>query len=143
MPNYDYVCKSCDEEFEYFHSMNGKLDKCIHCESDNVKKMFKNITFKVVDGHQSSANHGYTGRNQDLVNKLHGNKNYRDGFRNEIKKQESIGLGSYREEQKMAESQRIFEKMREEGMKMTKEEKEAIKQEHGIKKGMKPQRLVM
>jgi len=123
--------------------MSEKLDKCQICQSANVKKVFKSITFKVVNGTEKSTNHGYTGRHSDLVSKLHGNKSYRDGFRGEIKGDEALGTKNLKEEMKMMESQRTFEKMRAEGAKMTKEEKESIKKEFGIKKGMKPQRLIM
>jgi hypothetical protein len=122
--------------------MNSKLDNCIHCESENVKKLISAPFFKVTDGTVNFGAHGYTGKHQDLVKKLHGNKNYQDGYRNEVRGQEKLGLNTFREEQKMAESQKIFEKMREEGAKMSKEEKDQLKAEHGIKKGMKNTRMV-
>ena len=39
MPNYDYVCASCDEEFEFFQSMNdAPLELCPTCEEPSLKR---------------------------------------------------------------------------------------------------------
>ena len=39
MPNYDYVCGSCDEEFEFFQSMNdAPLEQCPSCEEFSLKR---------------------------------------------------------------------------------------------------------
>lgn len=39
MPNYDYVCGSCREEFEFFQSMNdAPLEQCPSCEELTLKR---------------------------------------------------------------------------------------------------------
>lgn len=38
MPIYEYKCKSCGNEFEYFHKYNEEVDKCDECGSTNIKK---------------------------------------------------------------------------------------------------------
>lgn len=39
MPNYDYVCTSCGEEFEFFQSMNDNpLTQCPSCEEHTLKR---------------------------------------------------------------------------------------------------------
>jgi putative FmdB family regulatory protein len=135
MPNYNYRCRNCELEFESFHGMKEKSSPCPDCESEDLKKIIKTVSFKVVGGTETTANHGYTGKHRDLANKRKGNKNYRDGHRKEVSEQEKIGLQDWRAEQQMANAQEQFEKMREEGMKMTPEEKEKLKEEFGIKKG--------
>ena len=134
MPTYDYRCLECNEIFEVIHGMNEKQDSCELCGSNKIKKLFNAVSFHVVGGTPKSSTHGYTGRHQDLVKRRKGNKDYRDGHRREIQQKEKIGLNSWREEQKMASAQSTFEKMRAEGAKMTKQEKEALKKEYGIKK---------
>ncbi len=40
MPTYDYLCKSCEEEFEIFHSiMADPLTKCPSCEKDSLERL--------------------------------------------------------------------------------------------------------
>jgi putative FmdB family regulatory protein len=135
MPNYSYRCKECDEEFEIFHGMTEKPSPCPNCKSEELKKLVSTVAFKVEGGSEKSECHAYTGRHRDLVKKRKGNKNYRDGHRKEVQRQEKIGLADWREEQKQKSAQNMFEKMREEGAKMTNEEKEKLKAEYGIKKG--------
>lgn len=143
MPTYDYRCLDCDEVFEVRHSMDDKCASCENCGGENVKKLFNAINFHVVGGTERFGTHGYTGRNQDLVKRMKGNKSYRDGFRKERDQQEKKGLAEWKAEQEMAKSQEIFQKMKAEGEKMTKAEKEQIKKEYGIKKGMKPGKINM
>lgn len=38
MPKYTYECLSCDAIFEHRHAMSEKLEKCIKCESEEIKK---------------------------------------------------------------------------------------------------------
>ena len=39
MPNYDYVCASCSEEFEFFQSMkDAPLEQCPSCEEPSLKR---------------------------------------------------------------------------------------------------------
>lgn len=39
MPNYDYVCRSCSEEFEFFQSMKEDvLTECPSCKEDTLKR---------------------------------------------------------------------------------------------------------
>lgn len=39
MPNYDYVCASCGEDFEFFQSMNDNpLKQCPSCEKPTLKR---------------------------------------------------------------------------------------------------------
>ncbi len=39
MPNYDFVCASCHEEFEFFQSMNDDpLTQCPSCEEQTLKR---------------------------------------------------------------------------------------------------------
>lgn len=137
MPTYDYKCLECDSVFEARHGMNEKHENCDICGSSHIKKLFNAINFHVVGGTEKFGSHGYTGRHGDLVKRMKGDKKYRDGFRKEREQQERKGLAEWKAEQQMAQSQEIFQKMKAEGEKMTKAEKEQIKAEFGIKKGMK------
>ena len=134
MPVLSYKCENCDHSFEYLHlKINDKLTECPECQTNSLKTIIpKSFSFNMPGGTESMANHGYTGRHKKLVKNLKGNKNYRDGYRDEREQQERIGLKNYKEEEKMLDAQEQFAKMREEGMRMTKEEKEAIKKEFGI-----------
>ena len=39
MPTYDYLCTSCEEEFEIFHSiMADPLTKCPSCEKESLER---------------------------------------------------------------------------------------------------------
>ncbi len=39
MPTYDYHCKSCEEEFEIFHSITAeRLTRCPSCELDTLER---------------------------------------------------------------------------------------------------------
>ncbi len=39
MPNYDYVCASCNGEFEFFQSMkDAPLEQCPSCEEFTLKR---------------------------------------------------------------------------------------------------------
>ena len=39
MPNYDYMCASCGEDFEFFQSMNDvPLTRCPSCEEHTLKR---------------------------------------------------------------------------------------------------------
>jgi putative FmdB family regulatory protein len=137
MPNYDYRCLDCNEVFEVCHSINDKWEKCNCCESENIKKLISKVSFTVKNGTPNFGAHGYTGRHQDLVKSLKGNKGYREGFNRERDQDAKQGLQDWKAEQAMKKSQDTFQKMKAEGEKMTKAEKEQIKQEFGIKKGMK------
>jgi len=137
MPTYDYRCDDCDEVREIIHRMNDKYETCEICGGKNVTKLFTAINFHVVNGTPNYGNHGYTGKHLDLVKRRKGDKDYRDGYRNELQQQEKKGLAEFRAEQEMKKSQDTFAKMKAEGEKMTKAEKEQIKAEYGIKKGMK------
>ena len=137
MPTYDYKCNKCKEIFEAVHSMKDKLEKCILCGDKDIKKVFSPVFFVVTGGTPKFGTYGYTGRHQNLVSKLKDNPTYREGYRKEVSQKEKEGFSTWQAEKKAAESQRIFEKMKEEGSKMTKKEKEDIKREFGIKKGMK------
>jgi len=137
MPIYDYKCKECDSIFEVQHGMNEKQNNCNLCGSSNIKKLFSSINFHVIGGTEKFSTHGYSGRHQDLVKRMKGNKDYRDSFRKERGQEENKGLSDWKAEQEMAKSQDIFQKMKAEGEKMTSEEKKKIKEEYGIKKGMK------
>ncbi len=40
MPTYDYLCKSCEEEFEFFHSIKAEpLTKCPSCETEALQRL--------------------------------------------------------------------------------------------------------
>ena len=49
MPRYDYICRSCNKEFEKTHSYKFKDVTCIYCKSNNVEKLLKTIG-RVVKG---------------------------------------------------------------------------------------------
>ncbi len=39
MPNYDYVCTACGDDFEFFQSMNDNpLTQCPTCEEPSLKR---------------------------------------------------------------------------------------------------------
>lgn len=39
MPNYDYVCKNCEHEFEYFQNMShDPLRICLECGKPALKR---------------------------------------------------------------------------------------------------------
>jgi len=137
MPIYDYRCEKCNEVFEVFHKMNEKYEKCDLCGSTKIKKMFNSISFSVSEGTERFSTHGYSGRYQDLVKKMKGNKDYQDGYRREQEQQTKKGLSDFKAEKEMKNASDTFQKMKAEGEKMTKAEKEQIKTEFGIKKGMK------
>jgi len=141
MPKYDYRCLDCNEVFEVIHSISEKWDKCNSCESSNIKKLISAVSFTVKNGTPRFGAHGYTGRHQDLVRSLKGNKDYREGFNRERDEDAKKGLSEWKADQAMKQSQETFQKMKAEGEKMTKAEKEEIKKEFGIKKGMKMGRL--
>jgi len=121
--------------------MNSKHEKCDLCGSLNIHKIFTKVNFHVVGGTEKFGTHGYSGKHLDLVKRLKGDKKYRDGYRKEREEQEKIGLSRWKAEQEMSQSKEIFQKMKEEGMKMTPQEKQKIKDEFGIKKGMKTGKL--
>ncbi len=52
MAIYDYKCKNCGREYEYFHSGTKDKDpKCPHCNSsDAEKQVSKNTGFKLKGG---------------------------------------------------------------------------------------------
>ena len=138
MPIYNYKCKNCDSEFEKYQKIsNQSVCECSSCGSEDVKKLVSKINFKVEGGSENYGDHGYTGRNRGLVKKLQGDKQYREGYRKEVKSQEVIGTEDYKQEYKMKQANSVFEKMRDAGQAMTPKEKEQLKQEYGIKKGMK------
>lgn len=138
MPIFNYKCKDCENEFEQYHKIaSTDTQECLSCGSSNVKKLVSKTNFKVEGGTSNYGDHGYTGRNRSLVKKLKGNKEYRDGYRKEVKRQEEIGTEDYKQEYKMNQANKVFEQMREAGQAMTPQEKEKLKQEYGIKKGMK------
>ena len=134
MPIFNYKCKECDSDFEQYHKNSIGIGKCSECGSESVKRLVSKVNFKVNGGTENYGNHGYTGRNRGLVNKLQGNKKYRDGYRKEVKDQEVIGTADYKEEYKMQRAGDVFEKMRAAGQAMTKKEKDDLKKEFGIKK---------
>ncbi len=40
MPTYDYLCKSCEEEFEIFHSITAEsLTQCPSCEKETLERL--------------------------------------------------------------------------------------------------------
>jgi putative FmdB family regulatory protein len=138
MPIFNYKCQECSSEFEKYHKSSSSLaDKCSSCGSEDIKKLVSKTNFKVEGGTSNHGDHGYTGRNRSLVKKLKGNKDYRKGYRKEVKKQEEIGTEDYKQEYKMKQANNVFEQMREAGQAMTPQEKEKLKEEYGIKKGMK------
>ena len=137
MPTYDYKCNDCQNVFESVHGMNEKCEKCSECKSLNIKKLFNHITFSVSNGTIRSDTYGYKGKHTDLVRKMKGNKDYQSGFRNELSQQSRQSLADFRSEREMKTASETFQKMKTEGEKMTKAEKEQIKAEFGIKKGMK------
>jgi putative FmdB family regulatory protein len=137
MPTYDYKCYECEKVFETKHGMNEKCKECSFCGSNKIKKMFNSISFYVPGGTQKFETHGYTGRNQDLVKRMKGNKDYQSGYRREIGEQSKKSLADFKTEQEMNKASETFQKMKAEGEKMTKAEKEQIKKEFGIKKGIK------
>lgn len=141
MPMYDYKCNDCGEVFEVKHSINEKWDKCNCCGSESIKKLISAVSFYVKGGTPNFGSHGYTGRHQDLVKNLKGNKDYREGFNRERDQDVKKGLAKWKAEQEMNKSGELFQKMKAEGEKMTKAEKEQIKKEFGIKKGMKMGKL--
>jgi len=136
MPILSYECEGCNHNFEHFHrKVNELLTVCPNCNKPSLKSIIpKSFNFKIPGGTETMSNHGYTGKHKKLVKQRKGNKDYRDGHRSEVQQQERIGLHDYRENEKLKTAQNEFEKMREAGMKMTKEEKEAIKEEFGINK---------
>lgn len=39
MPRYNYQCEECEEYFEVRHSMTESLEECIHCESEEIRRV--------------------------------------------------------------------------------------------------------
>jgi putative FmdB family regulatory protein len=67
MPTYDYVCKECGHEFEYFQKMSdGVLRKCPECGRLKLKRLmgtgagiiFKGSGFYETDYKRKSGNNG-------------------------------------------------------------------------------------
>lgn len=141
MPTYDYKCLDCEKVFEVIHGMDDKYSECNICGSKNIKKLISKVNFYVPGGTQKFSSYGYTGRHQDIVKRMKGDKNYRDGYRKEREQQERKGLSNWKAEREMKNSQEIFQKMKAEGEKMSPAEKQKIKEEFGIKKGMKTGKL--
>ena len=34
MPKYSYKCSSCEEEYDFYHSMSEEITNCAHCDSN-------------------------------------------------------------------------------------------------------------
>ncbi|MEK6832850.1 MAG: zinc ribbon domain-containing protein [Nanoarchaeota archaeon] len=122
MPNYLYLCNSCEKEFNIFHSFKEKCEKCPECNSKKIERLITACAISIKGHENPDKDRGYTGKHRELVNKLK-NKSYRDGRRNEMK-----------ENAKLNDAIKNFAKMQEIGKTMTKEEKEKIKKEYGIDK---------
>jgi putative FmdB family regulatory protein len=122
MPTYEYHCVKCDKNFDIIHPPNQMTPVCTLC---GAKKPERVMVFPAIHGAKTplkSKNRGYTGRNQDLVNKM-SEKSWRDGYRKE-----------HENNKKLDDAVGIFEKMKAEGAKMSKAEKDAMKKEYGINK---------
>lgn len=39
MPSYDYLCESCNYEFEAFHNVSTNLQECPQCKKSTLKKL--------------------------------------------------------------------------------------------------------
>jgi len=51
MPTYEYVCKSCDHEFEEFQSITAKsLRKCPECKKMSLKRLIGKGTGVIFKG---------------------------------------------------------------------------------------------
>jgi putative FmdB family regulatory protein len=138
MPIFNYKCNECDTEFEQYHKVSSTSSgECTECKSNSVKRLVSTSNFKIDGGTSSYGVNGYTGKNRDLVKKLNSDKDYREGYRAEVKDQEVIGTEDYKQEYKMKQANNVFEEMRQAGQAMTPKEKEDLKREYGIKKGMK------
>ncbi len=65
MPNYDYKCSKCDEQFELFHSIHDEpVKECIRCGAkNNVQRLisgtvgisFKGPGFYVTDSQKPAS----------------------------------------------------------------------------------------
>jgi len=46
MPKYEYECQECSETFTVRLSMGEQQGNCILCDSDNLKKVISDFSFK-------------------------------------------------------------------------------------------------
>lgn len=75
MPTYEYVCESCDHQFEQFQSMNDDpLEECPKCGgavrrliSGGAGLVFKGSGFYVTDSRQSNSSGGAPSCGRDGV----------------------------------------------------------------------------
>lgn len=44
MPQYAYKCKSCDKQWEEFHSISETPSKCPFCEMSNLQRIPSSVT---------------------------------------------------------------------------------------------------
>lgn len=44
MPKYDFICKTCDLEFEFFKLRSNERVKCPQCGEDEEKKIEKQVS---------------------------------------------------------------------------------------------------
>jgi len=76
MPTYDYQCTSCEEEFEFFHSITREpLTKCPSCEKDTLKRLIgmgAGIIFKGSGFYQTDYKNA--SRNDSKSSEKEGNK---------------------------------------------------------------------
>lgn len=52
MPTYDYACRACDHEFEFFKVRSDEPlpDKCPECQSDKIEKLISKKTTFILKG---------------------------------------------------------------------------------------------
>lgn len=50
MATFDYKCNHCQNEFEAEHSVHTRLEKCIYCDSKNIKRLISKGTNFVLLG---------------------------------------------------------------------------------------------
>ena len=70
MPTYDYLCHNCQQKFDVFMSYSeyGKKPvRCIHCESDNVKRRVNRIRIAKSEERRMESMESMLGGSGDLA----------------------------------------------------------------------------
>lgn len=47
MPTYSYTCKDCKENWNVFHGMDEKEEKCAFCSSSEIYKSFRSLESRI------------------------------------------------------------------------------------------------
>ena len=70
MPTYDYICNNCQQKFDVFMSYSEygkKTVRCIHCESDNVKRCVNRIRIAKSEERRMESMESMLGGSGDLA----------------------------------------------------------------------------